>query len=428
MPTEREPIAGDLMDVLELDATDQVYKGDPYPLYARLRRSEPVRRVTLNGMPAWLVTRYDDVRAALAEPNLSNSLDHLNADLAAAGTWVLGERAMGLDRNLLRSDPPAHTRLRRLVSKAFTPGRIEALRPWTQQTADRLAAAFRPRGTAELIGEFAFPLGLMVIMELLGMPPGERAQFREWARMTVPKGPETQPEQLAGYTAIRGYFTDLVARKTREPGGDDLLSALVAVRDEEPEGKSRLGEDELLGMAWLLWTAGHQTIVDLIGNGTLALLRHPEQYASLRADPGLLPAAIEEFVRYDGAVELGISRFTTGPVTLGGVTIPGDGQVVLLSIASADRDPAQFADPDRLDLNRPGGHMGFGHGIHYCLGASLARMEASIAFDILLRLPDLELAVDPDEIIWQVNPHLRGPAELPIRFTPTAVTRASHVP
>jgi cytochrome P450 len=405
----------DLLNVLELDATDQAYKGDPYPLYERLRRSEPVRRVTLNGMPAWLVTRYDDVQAALSEPNLSNSLDHLNAELAASGIWVLGERMLGLDRNLLRSDPPAHTRLRRLVSKTFTPGRIEALRPRAQEVAEGLAARFRPRGEAELISEFAFPLPLMMIMELLGMPPGERDQFREWARMTVPRGPQSQPEQLAGYTAIRGYFTDLVARKTRDPGGDDLLSALVTVRDEG----QHLDQDELMGMAWLLLTAGHSTVVDLIGNSILALLRHPQQLAALRADPALLPAAIEELVRYDGPIEIGISRFTTGPVTIGAVSIPGDGQVVLLCIAAADRDPTRFPDPDRLDLHRrPIGYLGFGHGIHYCLGAALARMEASIALDVLLRLPDLELAVDPDQIAWQVNPHLRGPAELPIRFTP----------
>ena len=407
--------AGDLVDVLELDATQQAYKGDPYPIYAQLRQSGPVRQVTLNGMPAWLVTRYDDVRTALSEPSLSNSLDNLNPELAAAGAWVLGERMMGLDRNLLRSDPPAHTRLRRLVSKAFTPGRIEALRPRVQEMADGLVAKFRPRGTAELIGEFAFPLPLMVIMELLGMPPGERDQFRAWARMTIPRGPDSQPEQLAGYTAIREYFVDLVARKTRERGGEDLLSALVAVREDG----QRLDEDELLGMAWLLLTAGHSTTVDLIGNGMLALLRHPEQYAALRADPSLLPAAIEEFVRYDGPIELGISRFTTAPVTVGGVTIPGDGQVVLLAIASADRDSTRFPDADRLDPHRgTTGHLGFGHGIHYCLGAALARMEAAIAFDMLLRLPDLELTVDPDQIVWQVNPHLRGPAELPVRFIP----------
>jgi cytochrome P450 len=233
--------------------------------------------------------------------------------------------------------------------------------------------------------------------------------------MTVPRGPETLQEQVAGYTAIREYFTELVARKTREPGGEDLLSALAAVRDEG----ERLDSDELQGMAWLLFTAGHTTTVDLIGNSVLALLRRPEQYAALRADPGLLPAAIEEFVRYDGAIELGISRFTTAPVTIGETTIPGDGQVVLLAIASANRDATRFPDADRLDVHRnPAGHVGFGHGIHYCLGAALARMETSIALDIVLRLPDLELAVDPDRITWQINPHLRGPAELPVRFTP----------
>ena len=403
-------------NVIDLDATDPGYKADPYPVYGALRASAPVRRITLNTMPAWLVTRYEDVRRLLADPRLSNSLDNLSPQLAAAGAWVLGERMMGLDRNLLRSDPPTHTRLRRLVSRAFTPGRIELLRPRIEEMADDLAARFLPRGEAELIGEFAFPLPLMVIMELLGMPVADRDQFHQWARMTVPRGPDSLPEQAAGYAAIRAYFVDLVARKTREPGGDDLLSALVAVRDEG----QRLDEDELLGMAWLLFTAGRSTTVDLIGSGTLALLRNPDQHAALRADPSLLPAAIEEMVRYDGPIELGISRFTTEEITVGDVTIPGGGEVVLLAIGSADRDPDRFADPDLFRMRRTGtGHLGFGHGIHYCLGAPLARTEAVIALRLLLdRCADLSLAVAPDEIAWQVNPYLRGPAALPVRFTP----------
>jgi cytochrome P450 len=402
-------------DVLLLDASQPAYKGDPHPIYAELRRSAPVRRVVLNGLPAWLVTRYEDVRQALTDPRLSNSLDSLSPALPEAGAWILGERMLGLDRNLLRSDPPRHTRLRRLVSKAFTPGRIEALRPRVQEMADALAADFLPRGEAELIHEFAFPLPLMVIMELLGMPLEDRGQFRRWAEMTVPRGPAEQAEAMQGYTAIRAYFTELVERKTRQPG-DDLLSALTRVRDEG----QRLDEDELLGMAWLLLTAGHSTTVDLIGNGLLALLRHPDQYATLRADLGLLPAAIEEMVRYDGPVEIGISRFTTEEVKIGDTVIPGDGQVVLLVIASADRDPTRFPDADRFDLRRgETGHIAFGYGMHYCLGAPLARMEAAIAFRLLLgRCADLALAVDPDRLVWQVNPHLRGPAALPVRFTP----------
>jgi cytochrome P450 len=403
-------------NVVDLDATDPRYKADPYPAYAALRASAPARRITLNTMPAWLVTRYDDVRKLLADPRLSNSLDNVSPKLAADGAWVLGERTMGLDRNLLRSDPPAHTRLRRLVSKAFTPGRIEQLRPSVQEMADGLAARFLPRGEAELVSEFAFPLALMVIIELLGLPAADRDQFHRWAQMTVPRGPDSRQEEMEGYAAIRGYFVDLVARKTREPGGEDLLSALVTVRDEG----QRLDEDELLGMAWLLLTAGHSTTVDLIGSGILALLRNPDQHAALRADPSLLPAAIEEMARYDGAVELGISRFTTEEIILGDVTIPGGGEVVLLAIAAADRDPDRFADPDRFQIRRAQtGHLGFGHGIHYCLGASLARMEAAIALRVLLhRCPDLSLAVDPDQIAWQVNPHLRGPAAVPVRFTP----------
>jgi cytochrome P450 len=403
-------------NIVDLDATDPSYKANPYPLYSALRESAPARRITLNTMPAWLVTRYDDVRRLLADPRLSNSLDNLSPELAAAGAWVLGERMLGLDRNLLRSDAPAHTRLRRLVSKAFTAGRIEQLSPRVQQMADELVDRFAWRGTAELISEFAFPLPLMVIMELLGMPAADWDQFRHWAEMTVPRGPDSLAEEAEGYAAIRAYFVDLVAAKTRDCGGDDLLSALAAVREEG----QHLDEDELLGMAWLLFTAGHSTTVDLIGSGTLALLRDPDQLAALRADPDRLPAAIEEMVRYDGAIELGISRFTTEEITLGDVTIPGGGEVVFLAIAAADRDPDRFTDPDRFDSTRAeSGHLGFGHGSHYCLGAPLARMQATIALRTLLdRCANLTLAVDPDELPWQVNPHLRGPGMLPVRFDP----------
>jgi cytochrome P450 len=406
--------------VVDLDAGQPAFKNDPYPVYAELRRSGPVRRITLNGLPAWLVLGYDNVRQALADPGLSNSLDNLNPAVAEAGPWVLSERVMGLDRNLMRSDPPAHARLRRLVSKAFTVGRIEALRPRVQDIAGELVADFLPRGEAELIGDFAFPLPLMVIMELLGMPLAERAPFRRWAEMTVPRA-GGEAEVMEGYAAIRAYFVELVERKTRDSGGEDLLSALVRVRDEG----QRLSEDELLGMAWLLFAAGHTTVADLVGSGTLALLSDPKRYAALRADPGLLPAAIEEMLRYDGPVELGISRFTTAPVTIGEVTIPGDGQVVFLAFAAADRDPARFPDPDRFDPDRFGpdrdqpGHIAFGHGMHFCLGAPLARMEAAVAFGTLLhRCPDLELATLPDRIPWRAHPQLRGPTELPVRFTP----------
>jgi cytochrome P450 len=401
-------------EILDLDARQPAYSNDPYPLYAQLRESAPVRRVILGSLPAWLVTRYDDVRQALADPRLSTCLDNLDPALAEAGAWILGERMMHLDRHMLRSDPPAHTRLRRLVAKAFTPGRIEALRPRVADMAGQLMAEFLPRGRAELVSEFAFPLPLMAIMELLGMPLADRDQFRIWAEMTLP-GASGQEQ---GYTAIRAYLAQLVEDKTRHSGGADLLSALVSVREQG----QRLDENELLSMAWLLLTAGHTTTVDLIASGTLALLRNPGQHAALRADPALLGPAIEELLRYDSPVEIAIARFTTTDVAIGGTVIPGGGQVVFIAVASADRDPQRFPGPDRLDLRRqPTGHLAFGHGIHYCLGAPLARMEGTVAFRALLdRCAGLALAIDPRDITWQINPHLRGPAELPVTFAPVA--------
>jgi cytochrome P450 len=407
--------------VLDIDAIAPSFSADPHPVYASLRPVTPVRRVRVNGLSAWLVTGYDAVKQAMAHPGLSSDIRSASPAVAAH-PFVRAESAIGMDRHMLRSDVPDHTRLRRLVAKPFTVRRIEALRPRVRQIADELLATVLPAGQADLVDDFALHLPAIVIMELLGLPTADRGRFLHLLDGAVSAKPERAAQALAAYVGVRDYLAAQVVRRSAEPlhddlEGGDLLGALIAVRDEG----DRLSQDELISMAFLLVSAGHVTTVDLIANGTLALLRNPDQLAALRADRSLLGPAIEEFLRYDGPIECVIMRFTRGePVTISGATIPGGGEPVLLSVASTGRDPARFADPERFDISRPpSSHLAFGHGVHYCLGAPLARMEAHVAFSALLDHCDgLALAVDDDALTWRDSPYVRGPANLPVTFIP----------
>lgn len=381
---------------------------DPYAVYARLREAGPVHRIAgTDGLPAWLVTRYDDVRQALADPRLS--LDKRNA---APGGYRGMALPPALDANLLNMDPPDHTRIRRLVSQAFTPRRIAQLREPIRKTADQLLDAIAPHGRADLIASYAAPLPINVICDLLGVAPEDRRDFRAWTDALVAPDPAEPSRAKEAIRGMLAFFTQLIARKRAEPA-DDLLSAMIAVRDEE----DRLSEDELMSLAFLILFGGYENTVHLIGNATLALLDHPDQLAALRADPGRLGGAVEELARYDGPAPLAIRRFAVEDIAIGGVTIPA-GDTVLLSLAAAHRDPHRFADPDRLDIGRDvTGHLALGHGIHYCLGAPLARMETEIALAALLeRFPRLELDVPYGELRWRPSMRARGLLTLPVRY------------
>ncbi|MFI2190367.1 cytochrome P450 [Streptomyces sioyaensis] len=387
---------------------------DPYAAYAALREAGPVHRITgADGSPAWLVTRYDDVRSALADPRLS--LDRRHAGPGGYRGFALPP---ALDANLLNMDPPDHTRVRRLVVKAFTPGRVETLRVPVRRVAEELLDAMAERGRADLIADYAGPLPITVICDLLGIPQRDRRDFLAWSDALITPDPSRPEGMKQAIGAMLEFYTGLIAAKRAEPG-DDLLSDLIAVRDDAPaaDGSDRLTEDELTSLAFLILFAGYENTVHLIGNAVLALLDHPDLLRQLQQNPAELPTAVEEFLRYDGPGPLAIRRFPLQDVEIGGVRIPA-GDSVLLSIASANRDPARFPAPDALDRGRDlSGHLAMGHGIHYCLGAPLARMEAVTALEALLgRFPELRLDVPRGELRHRRTLRSRGLISLPVAW------------
>jgi cytochrome P450 len=394
---------------------DEAFFADPHALYATLREQRPVTRARASaGLPVWLVTRYDDARAALTDARLSKDSTRFAAVLDQQ--TVAPERrvafAQELAQHMLSSDPPDHTRLRRLVNRAFTGRAIAGLRPRIEQIAAALADEMAA-GPAEvdLLDAFAFPLPMSVICELLGVPDVDRRSFRAWSH-TLLASDGAAAEQASVAAAMAEYLVGLVADKRARPG-EDMLSAIVAASEDA----DRLSADETVAMAFLLLVAGHETTVNLIGNGVLALLRHPDRLVELRADPDLVPGAVEEFLRFDGPIDLATFRHTTEPVEIAGTTIPA-GEIVLVALASANRDPGQFAVADELDPRREAaGHLAFGFGIHHCLGAPLARLEGDVAFRTLLgRFPDLALATAPELLHLRPSILIRGLERLPVRL------------
>jgi len=398
---------------------DRAFIDDPYPAYAWLRENAPVYRTKLpNGVEAYLVTRYDDVKSVLADPRLSKNAATSFPGWQPGRTGIPGEHRSGIAAHLLNLDPPDHTRLRRLVSKAFTPRRIADFEPSIARIADELLDACEKTardgdGTVDLIRGYACPLPVAVILEMLGVPPEDQAIFHEWAFGVVDRG-GVRGGVGRSVKRIRGYLREIIHKKRLNPG-EDLLTALVRASDRG----EHLSEDEAASMAFILLFAGFETTINLIGNGTLALLTHPKQRARLRANPALLDGAVEELLRYDGPVEFATWRFTTAPITVGGVGIPA-GEPVLAVLAAADRDPRRFADPDTLDLGRAAtGHLALGHGIHFCIGAPLARLEGRIGFERLLaRYPEVALAASAESLRWHSGLIMRGLYELPVRLRP----------
>jgi cytochrome P450 len=403
-------------DQIEPEPFDEdSYYRDPLGFFRRLGASGPAVPVRMPGFGrTWVITGYPDVRTTLADPRLAKDVRRFPGGGKSRPSEVANAHA-----HMLNTDPPDHTRLRRLAQKAFTPARVAQLRPRTEEIAegllDQMAVLGETQGgVVDFLAGYARQIPITVLCELLGVPAADR----QWIWVTVTDYDKGGEEHERVPRKLGAYLTDLIAAKRAEPGAD-LLSALVLAHDkaEEQGTEGGMTAAELLSMVYQLIMAGFDTTANLIASGTLALLTHPEEIARLRADPSLLPAAVEELLRFTNPVNHATVRFTTEDVSVGDVVIPA-GEWVLSAISSADRDPAKFPDPDQLDLGRDTrGHVAFGHGIHYCLGAPLARMEAEVALGALLaRFPGTSLAVPPEELRWRRVSLMNGLESLRVRL------------
>lgn len=392
------------------------FRADPYSVFTQMRGHDPVLlQPGIDGQtPIWFVTRYEDVAAVLLDDDRFVRDPRLALTEEELAAQQLPAPLQAIDNHMLNRDGNDHRRLRRLVTKAFTPRMVEQLRPRIQEIADELIDAVESRGSMDLSAEYAFPLPIRVIAELLGVPHADQDRFKEWsdAIITPSIGPEALEHFFGQMGEFVAYLTDLFAARRADPQ-DDLVSALLAARDEQ----DALTEEEVFGTVVLLIVAGHETTVGLIGNAVVNLLSHPEQLELVRADATLLPAAIEEVLRYEGPVERALNRWAATDVELGGQTIRR-GELVIAIVGAADRDADRFEDPDRLDVRRVDTrHLAFGRGSHYCLGAPLARLETQIALETLFRrLPALRLASDPAELEWRPTPGFRRLEALPVAW------------
>ncbi|WCH94357.1 cytochrome P450 [Streptomyces moderatus] len=394
------------------------FRANPHPVYAALRETAPVCLLSPpHGVQTYLITRYDDARAALADPRLSKDM----YGAIDAYHRIFGDSSIALDDNMLFSDPPKHTRLRRIVGNTFTPKRVESLRTRVQQITDELLDRCPTSGPVNLLPEFCFPLPLQVICELLGVPENERKQAQEWSATVAQTGfgPEARAKLEIAEGNLRDYLVDLCARKRSEPDGG-LLSALVTAQDQE----GSLTDHELVSTAWVLLFAGHKSTAYQIGNAVYHLLSRPDQKELALRDASAMNAAIEEIFRFETSVENSTFRHAKEDVVIRDTLIP-KGALVQISITGANRDPEMFTAPNELDVRRPNvqaTHLAFGYGPHYCVGAPLARLEMQIALGTLFaRHPRMALVGAPEDARWMTVPFpaFRGLAELPVVLDPS---------
>ncbi|MFI6875932.1 cytochrome P450 [Streptomyces sp. NPDC050400] len=385
---------------------------DQYDTYAALREQGPVSKVSFIGREAFLITRHAEAKAALGDLRLSNDQKKQPPEVELPTYHGIPEDVRPYFANNMGSnDPPVHTRLRKLVAREFTARRVESMRARIEELAERLLDGFDGQDGTDLVERFAYPLPITVISELLGVEERYQGDFGRWSNefLVIEADRVEQREQAA--RALVGFILDLIDRRRADPGSD-LLSALITVHEEDQD---RLSNDELASVVLILLIAGFETSVSLIAMATYLLLTHPEELAKVRRDPAVLPNAVDEALRFLGPAEI-TTRGSLEDVEIGGVHIPAH-STVLIAGAAANRDPRKFPNPERFDVTRDTtGHLSFGHGIHFCVGGPLARMEGEIALRALLRrFPDLSLAIDPEQVSWRRS-FLRGIDSLPVRL------------
>ncbi len=404
-----------MLEQLEFDFLAPENLRDPHAALAQLRAAAPIYHVhhmELGAYP-WMLTRYDDAIKLLNDDRFTKDYARIpgRGDEKSERDYMM-EAAASINRHMLTLDPPDHTRLRALIHKAFTPRMIRELEGRIQEISDELIDGMLQSDSVDFITDFAFPLPVTVIAELLGIPREDRAKFREWSQAIIMGGSTGADMEKVGVAALEFimYFHEKFDERRAEPK-DDLITGLV----QAEEAGDKLDPQELISMVFLLLVAGHETTVNLLGNGMLALLQHPDQKRMLSENPDLVRSAVEELLRYDGPVGVSTMRWALEDVDYYGQVIPA-GQMVVASLLGANRDPAAFENPNDLDITRsPNKHIAFGNGIHYCVGAPLARLEGAVAFNTLLRrLPSLALAVDVDQLQWNPTILLHGMRSMPV--------------
>jgi len=390
------------------------FVADPHAVFAELRSAAPVVPVTITGgIPAWLITRYALARESLTDDRMAKGVEHWRA-FQAGEIPLTGDVAVAARPNILASDPPDHTRLRSALASAFTPRRIEALRPWIHELVTGLLDAVAPKGAADLVAEFALPIPLTVICELFGIPEQQRSRIRAWTEVLFHGGEPAQMREASD--EIDNMLGELVAGR-RGQLGDDFTSALIRAQE-----RGDITASELVTLLRTMLAGGNETTANLLGNAVLAMLAHPETLARVRAEPDRWSDVIEEVLRWEAPVQNSIWRFAATDLEIGGVTIP-QGDAIIIGLSPANRDERRFTGPDRFDIDRADhAHLAFGRGIHHCIGAPLARLEAGVALPALFdRLPELRLAVPREELRHHRSTISRGLVALPVEFRPTPV-------
>lgn len=392
-----------------LDTADFV--ADPHGIFTTLRDTAPAVPVVINGgIHAWLITRYDVAKQAFTDERMAKDVAHWRAFHAGEVPFT-GDVAVAARRNILSTDPPDHTRLRSALASAFTPRRVEALRGWIGRIVADLLDTIAPKGSADLVAEFALPIPMTVICELFGVPEEHRPHIRAWTE-TLFHGAEPERMRQAS-DEIDSLLAGVIASRRAQPG-DDFTSTLIRAQDE-----GRLSTEELVMLLRAMLAGGNETTINLLGNTAAALLRWPDQRATLAAAPERWPDAIEEVLRWDGPIQNSIWRFATTDIEIGEVTIPR-GDAIIIALAAADRDERRFPSPDQFDIDRTDhAHLAFGRGIHHCIGAPLARLEAAVALPALFaRLPDMRVATSWEQLRYRRSTMSRGLTSLPVEFTP----------